>query len=100
MRDEGAGHVTTTFELCQPPLAGRPASPGQQGPQGQPPAARKLRGQALGRVIATPEPPVGIGGDEDDACDLRRRHGLTDDSRGPTGQPAKTALLPGCDDAA
>lgn len=100
VRDEGAGHVTTTFACCQPPLARRPSGPREQRPERQPPALRKLSGQAFGGVIAASEPPIRVARDEDDTGHLRPRQGLTDYRGGPAGEPAETALLPRCDDAA
>jgi hypothetical protein len=49
-------------------------------------------------VVSTFEPAVRIARHEDDTCGDRSGHRLANDCRGPAGEPAQAALLPGAHD--
>ena len=94
MRLEGARHVPAPLVLRQPSLARRPSRPRQEWLEGELPLSSKLARQPFGRVVSTLQPAVRIARDEDDTRGVRSRHRLTDDCRGPAGEPAQTTLLP------
>ena len=95
MREEGTRDVTAPLVLRQTSLARRPPCSRQEWPEGELPLSSKLARQPLGRVVPTLQPAVRIARDEDDTRGVRSRHRLPDDRRGPAGEPAQAALLPG-----
>jgi hypothetical protein len=98
VREEGARDVPAPLMLRQPSLARRPSCSRQEWPERKLPLGGKLARQPLGRVVSPLQPAVRIARDEDDTRGVRSRHRLTDDRRGPAGEPAQAALLPGDDD--
>ena len=95
MREESARDVPTPLVLRQPSLARRASCSREDWPEGKLPLGGKLARQPLGRVVSTLQPAVRIARDEDDTRGVWSRHRLTDDCRGPAGEPAQAALLPG-----
>jgi hypothetical protein len=93
--EEGTRDVPAPLVLCQASLARRPSCPRQEWAKGKLPLGSKLGRQALGGVVSTLQPAVGITGDEDDTRDIRSRQRFPDDCCGPAGEPAQPALLPG-----
>ena len=95
MRKERTRDVPSSLVLRQPALARRASCSRQESPQGELPLSGKLTRQPLGRVVSTLQPAVRITRDEDDTRGVRSRHRLPDDRRGPAGELAQAALLPG-----
>ena len=95
MREEGAHDVPAPLVLRQTSLARRSSCSRQEWPEGELPLSGKLASEPLGRVVPTLQPAVRIARDEDDTRGLRSHHRLPDDCRGPAGEPAQAALLPG-----
>ncbi len=95
MREEGARDVPAPLVLGQPSLARRPSCSRQEWPQRELPFGGKLTRQPLGCVVSTLQPAVGITRDEDNTRCVRSRQRLTNYFRGPAGEPAQAALLPG-----